>query len=47
MCLKLIQLVYKGYKMDNDYMTLKDFISGVIIITLTIATTYLILLIGG
>lgn len=33
--------------MDNDYMTLKDFISGVIIVTLVIATTYLILLIGG
>jgi len=35
------------WKMDNDYMTLKDFINGMIIITLTIATIYLILLIGG
>jgi hypothetical protein len=33
--------------MNNDYMTLKDFISGIIIITLVIVTTYLILLIGG
>jgi hypothetical protein len=32
---------------DNDYMTLKDFIGGIIIVTLVIATTYLILLIGG
>ena len=33
--------------MNNDYMTLKDFIGGVIIVTLVIAATYLILLIGG
>jgi hypothetical protein len=34
-------------KMNNDYMTLKDFIGGIIIVTLVIVTTYLILLIGG
>ena len=33
--------------MNNDYMTLKDFICGIIIVSLVIATTYLILLIGG